>query len=308
MPAPPDPRATLTAVHTTLISTDTLASHLDGWAIVDCRYDLKDGSWGHAEYLHSHIPGAVYASLSHDMSAVPDGANGRHPLPSPEAMAQTFGRLGIGPGIQVIVYDQDDGRYASRLWWMLRYMGHEAAAVLDGGFARWTSERRPVRAGAESRPPATFEGRPRQGVRLGVADVERAIGDPATLLVDARAPERFEGQHETIDRAGGHIPGAVNHFYRWNVGDGGTMLPPEQLREQFRRVMGDRRPEQVVMYCGSGVTACQNLLAMEHAGLRGARIYPGSWSEWSSDPARPIETGPATPDVHGTRLKAEGST
>ena len=307
MPAPSNPRATLTAVHTTLISTDALASHLDGWAIIDSRYDLKDEAWGRTQYAQAHIPGAVYASLADEMSAPPDGANGRHPLPSPDAMAGTFGRLGVGAGIQVVLYDQDDGRYASRLWWMLRYMGHEPVAVLDGGFAKWTLEGRPVRAGEETRPPAAFEGRARQGARLRVDDVERLIGDPATLLIDARAPERFEGQHETIDRAAGHIPGAVNHFYQWNVGTGGTMLPPEQLREQFQRVMGDRRPEQVVMYCGSGVTACQNLLAMEHAGLPGARVYPGSWSEWSSDPARPIAKGPATPDAQGAGLKAQGS-
>jgi thiosulfate/3-mercaptopyruvate sulfurtransferase len=279
------------AVHTTLISTDTLAAHLGQWAILDCRYDLKDETWGHARYLESHIPGAVYASLSHDMSAAPNGANGRHPLPSPDAMASTFSRLGIGPDVQVVACDQDDGRYASRLWWMLRYMGHDAAAVLDGGFAKWTREGRPVQSGEETRSPAAFSGQPRAGARLRVEDVERLIGDPTIVLVDARAPERFEGRNETLDRAAGHIPGAVNHFYQTNVGGDGTMLPPEQLREQFREVLGDRRPDQIVMYCGSGVTACHNLLAMEHAGLKGARLYPGSWSEWSSDPARPIEKG-----------------
>jgi thiosulfate/3-mercaptopyruvate sulfurtransferase len=278
-------------VHTTLITTDTLAAYLDRCAVIDCRYDLKDETWGHARYLESHVPGAVYASLSHDMSAAPDGTNGRHPLPSPEAMASTFSRLGIGPGVQVVAYDQDDGRYASRLWWMLRYMGHEAAAVVDGGFARWTSEGRPVRSGEEVRPRASFAGQPRAGARLHVDDVERLLGDRTIVLVDARAPERFEGTNETLDPAAGHIPGAVNHFYQGNLGAGGTMLPPEQLRERLRTVIGDRRPDQVVMYCGSGVTACHNLLAMEHAGLPGARLYPGSWSEWSSDPARPTEKG-----------------
>jgi thiosulfate/3-mercaptopyruvate sulfurtransferase len=278
-------------VHTTLITTDTLAAHLDRCAVIDCRYDLKDETWGHARYLESHVPGAVYASLSHDMSAAPDGTNGRHPLPSPEAMASTFSRLGIGPRVQVVAYDQDDGRYASRLWWMLRYMGHEAAAVLDGGFARWASEGRPVRSGEEVRPRASFAGQPRAGARLHVDDVERLLGDRTIVLVDARAPERFEGTNETLDPAAGHIPGAVNHFYQSNLGAGGTMLPPEQLRERLRTVIGDRRPDQVVMYCGSGVTACHNLLAMEHAGLPGARLYPGSWSEWSSDPARPTEKG-----------------
>jgi thiosulfate/3-mercaptopyruvate sulfurtransferase len=293
------PRYT-TPVHTTVIDTDTLAVHLAEWVVIDCRYDLKDEAWGRAQYLAGHIPGAVYASLSQDMSTRPDGTNGRHPLPSPEAMAQTFGRLGIGSGVQVVVYDHDDGRYASRLWWMLRYMGHETAAVLDGGWAKWTREGRPVRTGEERRTPAAFEGRPQHSVRLGVDEVERLIGNPATLLVDARAPERFEGSHEPLDRAAGHIPGAVNHFYQWNVRADGTMLPPDQLREQFQKVLGSHRPEQVVMYCGSGVTACQNLLAMEHAGLRGARVYPGSWSEWSSNPARPVERAP------GSSAKAQG--
>jgi thiosulfate/3-mercaptopyruvate sulfurtransferase len=279
-------------VHTTLIDTDTLAAHLNDWVIIDCRYDLKDEAWGRAQYIAGHVPGAVYASLSHDLSTRPDGSNGRHPLPSPEMMAETFGRLGIGTGVQVAVYDHDDGRYASRLWWMLRYMGHQWAAVVDGGWARWTREERPTRRGEETYPRATFHPRPRQGERLRVDEVERLIGDRGTLLVDARAPERFEGRNETLDRVAGHIPGAANYFYQWNVRPDGTMLPPDQLREQFGKVLGDYRPEQVVMYCGSGVTACQNLLAMEHAGLRGARIYPGSWSEWSSDPSRPIEKNP----------------
>lgn len=282
--------------HTTLVPTGTLAANLDqGWAIIDCRYDLKDEAWGRAQYAAGHIPGAVYASLSHDMSAMTDTRGGRHPLPAATAMTETFSRLGIGPGTQVVLYDQDNGMYASRLWWMLRYMGHDAAAVLDGGWAKWTREGRAVQRGEQAPVPARFEGRPREGMRLGVADVERQLGDPDVLLVDARAPERFEGRHETIDRAAGHIPGARNHFFKTNVAGDGTMLPPEQLREQFGALLGGAAPSQVVMYCGSGVTACQNLLAMEHAGLAGARLYPGSWSEWSADPARPIEQGPAAP-------------
>ena len=289
-------------MHTTLIATDVLATHLDEWVVIDCRYDLKDEAWGHAQYLAAHVPNAVYASLSHDMSSVPDGSNGRHPLPSPDVMAQTFGRLGISAGVQAVLYDQDDGRYASRLWWMLRYMGHDAAAVLDGGWARWTREGRPSGSGEETRPHATFVGEPRHGARLRVDEVERLVDDPRTLLIDARAPERYEGRNEPLDRAAGHIPGAVNHYYQRNVRPDGTMLPPEQLRAQFERVMGRHRPDEVVMYCGSGVTACQNLLAMAHAGLGGARVYPGSWSEWSSDPARPIAKG------QGSRHTAHSST
>jgi thiosulfate/3-mercaptopyruvate sulfurtransferase len=276
----------------TLVSTDLLAAHLQaGWVIVDCRYDLKDPTRGREQYGAAHIPGAVYASLSHDMAAAPTGTNGRHPIPTPEAMAETFSRLGIGRGAQVVAYDQDNGMYASRLWWMLRYMGHDAVAVLDGGWTKWTREGRPTRTGEESPSPSTFSGTPRHRVRLHVADVEQLIGDREVLLVDARAPERFAGDSETLDKAAGHIPGAANHFFGSNVADDGTMLPPERLRAQFARTFGERRPDQVVMYCGSGVTACQNLLAMEHAGLRGARLYPGSWSEWSSDPNRPIEKG-----------------
>ena len=280
--------------YTTLISTDTLASHLDGsWVIVDCRSDLRDERWGLEQYRTAHIPTAVYASLSHDLSAPPSGTNGRHPLPCAETMEATFGRLGISSGSQVAIYDQDAGMYASRMWWMLRYLGHDAAAVVDGGWAKWVREGRTVRTGEESRPAAVFSGRRRKELRLIVDQMAATIGDPSVLLVDARTPERFEGQSEPLDRTAGHIPGAVNHFYKRNVTDEGVMLPVETLREQFAELLADRAPDQVVMYCGSGVTACQNLLAMEHAGLSGSKLYPGSWSEWSSDPARPVETGPA---------------
>jgi thiosulfate/3-mercaptopyruvate sulfurtransferase len=282
-------------VHSTLISTATLAAHrAPDWTIVDCRYDLNDQHWGRAQYRAAHIPGAVYASLGHDLAATPDGSNGRHPMPSPQAMVATFGRLGISADNQVVLYDQDNGMYASRLWWMLRYMGHEARAVLDGGWAKWTREGRPTSGDDETRRPAQFRGHPRQGLRLDVADVERLVAEGGALLVDARAPERFEGQVETLDRLAGHIPGAANHYFMWNAAADGTILPPEQLRERFEHLLGGRAPDTVVMYCGSGVTACQNLLAMEHAGLGGGTLYPGSWSEWSSDPSRPVATGPAT--------------
>ena len=278
----------------TLISTGKLVSNLDGsWVIVDCRYDLRDTGSGRQQYRTAHIPGAVYASLSHDLAGPVGSGGGRHPLPSTAVLEATFGRLGIGGGVQVVVYDGDVGMFASRMWWMLRYMGHEAAAVLDGGWAKWMREGRPVRAGEQMREPATFTGQPREDLWLGVADVETRLGDPSVLLIDARAPERFEGGAEPIDRTAGHIPGAVNRFFRRNATDEGVMLSPDTLRLQFAETLGERSPDQVVMYCGSGVTACQNLLAMEHAGLNGAKLYPGSWSEWSSDPGRPIETGPA---------------
>lgn len=283
-------------MHTTLISTEELASHLDNsWAIVDCRYDLKNADWGREQYRAAHVPGAVYASLSHDLSGPPTGTNGRHPIPPVDQLAATFGRLGIGPDTQVVMYDQDAGSWASRMWWMLRYLGHDAAAVLDGGWAKWTREGRPTRPGDDARPAATFTQRVRPGMRRDVADVEALVRDGSALLVDARAPERYEGQSEPLDRSAGHIAGAVNHFYKWNVADDGTMLPADALRKTFDALLGGTRPDDVVMYCGSGVTACHNLLAMEHAGLTGTPLYPGSWSEWSSDPARPAEKGPAAP-------------
>lgn len=283
--------------YSTLISTADLASHLsDGWVIVDCRSDLKDHEWGARQYAVSHIPGAVFASLKDDLSAPLTGANGRHPLPSPGVLAATFSRWGIGPGTQVVVYDQADGMYAGRLWWSLRYLGHEAVALLDGGLAKWTREGRPVTTAIPVPAPATFEPRPRpasMGGTLDVADVARATQEGRVLLVDARSPERFEGREEPVDRVPGHIPGAVNHHFRSNVGDDGTMRPAAELRARFDALLEGRTPGDVVLYCGSGVTACHNLLAMEHAGLPGARLYPGSWSEWSSDPARPVETGPS---------------
>jgi thiosulfate/3-mercaptopyruvate sulfurtransferase len=275
----------------TLVAPEDVAPHLadDNWVIVDCRFDLADPPKGEQLYLESHIPAARYAHLDRDLSGEKTGDNGRHPLPTPEQMRARFGALGIGPGKQVIVYDADSGMHASRLWWMLRYMGHDAVALIDGGFARWTREGFPVRSGREDWRSATFVGAPRESWRLTADAVLRTLNDPSQVLVDARAPERYQGLNETIDKKAGHIPGARNHFFQRNLKEDKTFKSPDELRAQFAGVLGDAEPPQVVMYCGSGVTACHNLLAMEHAGLTGARIYPGSWSEWSSDESRPTE-------------------
>jgi thiosulfate/3-mercaptopyruvate sulfurtransferase len=277
--------------YTTLIDTATLASHLDDprWAVVDCRFVLADPGRGSLDYLEGHIPGAVYAHLEDDLSGERSGRNGRHPLPDPGALASVLSRLGIGPGVQVVVYDQDTGSFASRLWWLLRWMGHDAVAVLDGGFAGWTAEQRPTRSGAETRTPASFAGQPHPDMVADLDEVARVSASAPSRLLDARAPERYRGDIEPIDRVPGHIPGAINDHFMQNVDERGRFRPAGALRQRLAPLVAGRKPEEMIGYCGSGVTACHNLLAFEVAGVRGVRLYPGSWSEWSSDPARPVE-------------------
>jgi thiosulfate/3-mercaptopyruvate sulfurtransferase len=276
-------------MHKTLIAPADLIPRLGDsrWVVIDCRFDLAAPAWGEAQYVDGHIPGARYAHLDRDLSGEKTGTNGRHPLPSIEQMAARFGALGIDQGSQVVAYDQDSGMYAARLWWMLRFLGHDAVAVLDGGFARWAADGGSVQPGRVTPTPATFAGAPRPEWRLTVDQV--ASGMPGRL-VDARSPERFRGENETIDKVGGHIPGACNHFFQQNLTPEKRFKPADQLRAEWEADLAGTAPADVVMYCGSGVTACHNLLAMEVAGLTGARIFPGSWSEWSADPQRPVET------------------
>jgi thiosulfate/3-mercaptopyruvate sulfurtransferase len=278
---------------TTLVEAATLAAHAGDprWAVVDCRFRLDDEQWGEHEYRAGHIPGAVYADLDRDLSGPKTGTNGRHPLPDPVALAATFGRLGIGAGVQVVAYDQDSGAYASRLWWLLRWLGHEAAAVLNGGHARWLSEGRPIVPGRESREARVFTGTPREEMVVHADEVLELTRAQRGRLVDARAPERFRGEVEPIDRVAGRIPGAANHFYERNLTGRGDFRSPEALRILWAETLAGGSPEGVVCYCGSGVTACHNILALEHAGLGGARLYAGSWSEWTSEPTHPTERG-----------------
>jgi thiosulfate/3-mercaptopyruvate sulfurtransferase len=277
----------------TLITTAALAARLDdaAYVLLDCRFKLDDTTWGEREYAAAHIPGAAYAHLDRDLSGPKSGTNGRHPLPDSRTLAATFGRFGIASGVQVVVYDQANGMFASHAWWLLRWMGHDAVAVLDGGFARWIAEGRPTKSGIETRAAATFAGTPRDDMIVDVSTVATLAGSSQSVLVDARAPERFRGEVEPLDRVAGHIPGAKNWFFQDNVDETGTFRTPEELRDRIRRSIGDVSARDVVCYCGSGVTACHNLLALEHAGLTGARLYPGSWSEWCADPQRPVSTG-----------------
>ncbi len=279
----------------TVISTEILAFHLEdpGWILVDCRFDLKKPEWGLAQYQQGHIPGAVYADANQDLSSSITPTTGRHPLPHPADFAATLSRWGIDSSKQVIGYDQAQGDYAARLWWLLRYYDHPNVAVLDGGFAKWTAENRPIRTGIEANPPAHFEGLPDETKVVNAGEVEQIRQNPNSRLIDARTSGRFKGENETIDPVAGHIPGAVNHFYGLNLNPDGTFKPVESLREQFERILAAVNSQNAVVYCGSGITACHNILAMELAGLHGARLYAGSWSEWIRDPKRPRAAGPA---------------
>lgn len=276
--------------YSTLISTEELAQHLDdpAWAVVDCRSDLADRDAGRRRYETAHIPGAIHLKLEYDLSDPKTETTGRHPLPDVAVFQQRLGEWGLGSEQQVVVYDDAGGAYASRLWWMLRYLGHEAAALLDGGFPRWQREGRPTRGGVETRSPARFVGAVNEAWQATLAEVER-MG--RYKLVDSRAPARFRGEQETLDPVAGHIPGAVNYFYQDNLAKDGAFLPAPQVRAQLERVLGGTPPEQTVFYCGSGVTACLNVLAMEHVGLKGSRLYVGSWSEWITGAERPVARG-----------------
>ena len=274
----------------TLISTDELAARLDdpSLALFDVRHELTSPeSWGENEYKASHVPRAIFLHLDRDLSAPKNGHNGRHPLPTPEACAALFSRVGIDASKQVVVYDQGSGSFASRLWWMLRWVGHEAVAVLDGGFAKWTREKRPVTAEVIE-PVATRFVVKNVTPTVSSSGVEASLSRHTLLLVDARAPERFRGEVEPIDPVAGHIPGAVNRPASLNLTAGGVFKPAATLRTEFAALLGGRTHADVVHHCGSGVTACANILAMEIAGLHGTRLYPGSWSEWIAKRERPI--------------------
>ena len=282
-------------MYSTLISAADLAARLadPSLVVVDVRHDLgQPDTWGEAEYRRAHVPGARFVHVDGDLSGPKTGMNGRHPLPSAEASAALFGRLGIDGTKQVVAYDQGPGAYAARLWWMLRSLGHAAVAVLDGGFAVWTREGWPVTTNVPAVVPASFIARPTVPA-VNVAAVAASLSSPSMLLVDARGRERFRGDVEPIDKVAGHIPGAVNRPYTDNMTADGHFKPAGELRADFAALIGSRAPSAIVHTCGSGVTACHNLLAMEHAGLGGTRLYAGSWSEWSANPARLIARGDA---------------
>jgi thiosulfate/3-mercaptopyruvate sulfurtransferase len=281
--------------YTNLVSTQVLSAHLDDptWIIFDCRFTLAQPDEKETDYLKAHIPGAVYAHLDRDLSApIVPGKTGRHPLPTAEEAARRFGRMGIGPGMQVVAYDDQGGSLAAvRLWWMLRWLGHEAAAVLDGGWQAWLKEDHPARKSRENRPTQAFIAQPRDEVYVTADEVERVRLNPDYRVIDVRAAERYRGEVEPIDPIAGHIPGALNAPYSNNLNDKGRFRSPQALRDYYTKLLGDTPAERAIFYCGSGVTSIHSLLALEIAGMGKARLYAGSWSEWIASRQRPVAVG-----------------
>jgi thiosulfate/3-mercaptopyruvate sulfurtransferase len=267
-------------MHTTLVSTQQLADHLREWRIFDCRHDLMKPELGAQQYREAHIPGALFAHMDRDLSAPKNGKNGRHPLPDPATFVAWLGKQGLKKDDQVVCYDAANGSTAARLWWMLRWVGHKNVAVLDGGLAKWKKEGRPVDAAVPQIKATAYPAAKPSGT------VKADAVPRSPLLIDARAPVRWRGEQEPIDPVAGRIPGALNRFNMDNLNPDGTFKSPSQLKAEFEKILQNR---ESVHYCGSGVAACHNLLAMEVAGLSGGKLYPGSWSEWIADPSRPRE-------------------
>ncbi len=286
----------MASVHTTLITAEVLSSMLDAGesvVIIDAGFDLADTAAGERACRQAHLPGARYVHLERDLSAPPTGRNGRHPLPELAAFAATAGRLGITPETQVVVYDRQASMFAARVWWMLRWLGHAPVAVLDGGWSSWQAIGGAVESGVvRAQPQAAYPIADTPSALVATIDADALLARLGQLaLMDARAPERFRGDVEPLDAQAGHIPGACNRFFKDNLTAQGRFKPAEVLREEFLTLLASQPAGDVVNQCGSGVTACHNLLAMTVAGLDGSLLYPGSWSEWSSDSSRPIARG-----------------
>jgi thiosulfate/3-mercaptopyruvate sulfurtransferase len=279
-------------MYTTLISAHDLASRASDpqWLVVDCRFDLAKPDSGEAAYRSGHIPGAIYAHLDRDLSSPIGPHTGRHPLPDPDRFAHTLSTWGVSTDTQVIAYDADNGAFAARLWWLLRWVGHRAVAVLDGGLKAWTEAGLPISTQVPTRSYAQFDAKPNRSLWVDADEVARRLREGWRLL-DARAPERFTGKIEPIDPVAGHIPGAVNHPLGTNLTTDARFLPPGELNARYTKSQGGVADTQTIAMCGSGVTACHLLLAMETAGKPGGKLYAGSWSEWIRNPSRSIERG-----------------
>ena len=281
-------------MYSTLIDVHTLHRHYKDpdWRVIDARFSLADAAQGAREYAEGHVPGAVYAHLDDDLSGpIIRGETGRHPLPSVDRAATVFSRLGIDESVQVAVYDGAGGSVAARVWWMLRWLGHDAVAVVDGGWPAWNAAGLPVTRDVPEVAPRNFTASVRANLVTDVEGVDGYRVNAAWAVLDARTPERFRGEQEPIDPVAGHIPGARCASFDENLGEDGCFRAPEELRRRFEDLLAGVPVERAVNYCGSGVSACHNLLAIAHAGLGDAVLYPGSWSEWITDEDRPIGTG-----------------
>jgi thiosulfate/3-mercaptopyruvate sulfurtransferase len=270
---------------TSLISASQLQEQLADVLLIDCRHDLANPQAGRLAYAECHLPGAHFLHLDDDLSGFKTGTNGRHPLPDPQVLADKLASLGVSRHRRVVAYDAQGGMYAARLWWLLRWLGHAQAQVLDGGMAAWQG------ALVKDFPKpidAEFIAELRPDLMVGVKEVLENIQVPVFTVVDARSPARFMGEGETLDPVAGHIPGAINRFFQNNLQQDGRFKPAEVLKAEWLVVLAGVEAGQTVQQCGSGVTACHNLLALEVAGLAGARLYAGSWSEWCADAARPV--------------------
>ena len=279
--------------YNTLISAAQLFPHIHDpeWVIVDCRFSLSDYQAGSYAYRHGHVPNAQYADLNQHLSAAIKSYTGRHPLPDFNQLTQQLGLWGINNHKQVVVYDDAGGAFAGRLWWLLRTLGHDKVAVLDGGIKHWQQQGLPISTTLPRSKSTRFRAYLDSSAWLTAEQVQDRLAQRSIRLLDARTAERFQGKQEPIDPIAGHIPGALNRPMPQNLAANGLFLPAALLREQFMRLLGSLAPEQTVHYCGSGVTACHNLLAMEHAGLRGSKLYAGSWSEWIRNQNRPVAQG-----------------
>ena len=277
----------------TLVTVEQLRDHLEdpGWCVIDVRHDLMNVTAGRRAYEAGHIPGASFAHIDDDLSGAKTSRNGRHPLPRREDLVQAFRRWGVDDDTQVVAYDAQGGNFAVRLWWLARWLGHARVAVLDGGWPVWLARTGLSSTEQSVRAAGKFSDRPSLMPLVEVDEVVRNLGKRQRLVLDARTPERYRGEQEPIDPVAGHIPGARNRPWQRNLNPDQTFKSAAALRQEFEATLGSTAPRQVAHQCGSGVTACHNLLAMEIAGLTGSALYPGSWSEWIADPARPVVVG-----------------
>jgi len=277
----------------TLVSTEELSKHLGDpdWVVFDCRFTLTNPEAGKAAYDQNHIPGARYAHLDDDLAAPVGPGTGRHPLPDPGVLAEKLGQWGVDSSKQVVVYDDTFGAMAVRLWWLLKWLGHENVALLDGVMPKWIREKRPLTGESPQIKPTTFKAIINDDLWISAADLQAELEAGAVVLLDARAEERYSGEVEPLDKVAGHVPGAINVPWEDNLALGGDLLSTQELREFYHGQMHGKPATKVVNMCGSGVTACHNILAMEHAGLHGSRLYAGSWSDWITDQTRPVKTG-----------------